>query len=270
MPELPEVETTLRALAPHVSGATVRSLEVRQPALRWPVPADLARIVRGQRIHGVERRAKYLLFCFDSGTMLAHLGMSGSIRLVSPTTEWRRHDHWQLVVDDAMALRYHDPRRFGALLWQAAGDTHPLLQSLGPEPLGEAFDGDWLFHRSRGRRTAVKPFIMDGHTVVGVGNIYAAESLFRAGIRPDRAAGSIARQRYWRLAEVIREVLGSANEQAGTTLRDFVSGDGSPGYFSQQLDVYGRAGEACRRCGRTLRLQQLGQRATVYCPGCQR
>ncbi|GAA5525885.1 formamidopyrimidine-DNA glycosylase [Microbulbifer aestuariivivens] len=271
MPELPEVETTRRGLAPHLEGRVVRSAQVRQRSLRWPVEADFERHIAGARILRLQRRAKYLLVHTDRGCAIWHLGMSGSLRLVEAGTEVRKHDHIDWVLDSGLHLRYHDPRRFGALLWTGADpEAHDLLAHLGSEPLSEDFNGDTLFAASRGRRQPVKTLIMDGRIVVGVGNIYASESLFLAGIRPDRPAGGISRVRYQRLADAIKQVLASAIEQGGTTLRDFVGGDGQPGYFAQRLNVYGRTGEPCRQCGRPVRDQVLGQRNTFFCRHCQR
>ncbi|MGE4406217.1 bifunctional DNA-formamidopyrimidine glycosylase/DNA-(apurinic or apyrimidinic site) lyase [Pseudomonas sp.] len=270
MPELPEVETTRRGIAPHLLGQRVSRVIVRDRRLRWPVPEDLDVRLSGQRIEAVERRAKYLLIRFQAGTLIAHLGMSGSLRLVDADLPPAKHEHVDLLLESGQALRYTDPRRFGALLWSDDPLNHVLLASLGPEPLGEAFDGERLFRLSRGRSMAVKPFIMDNAVVVGVGNIYASEALFAAGIDPRRPAGSISRARYLKLAEAIKRILAMAIERGGTTLRDFVGGDGKPGYFQQELFVYGRGGEFCKRCGATLREIRLGQRASVYCGHCQR
>lgn len=270
MPELPEVETTRRGVAPHVNGRRVRSLLVREPRLRWPIPDELPAILAGQRISEVERRAKYLLFHSAPGSLLVHLGMSGSLRLVAPSEPAAFHDHFDLVLSGDKILRYNDPRRFGCCLWQAAGETHPLLAGLGPEPLSDEFDGELLYRRSRGRRGPVKSFLMDQKIVVGVGNIYANEALFLAGIRPQRAAGRISLARYQLLAERVKQVLTSAIDQGGTTLRDFVGGDGKPGYFAQQLYVYGREGLSCKHCGKKLQESRISQRTTVYCVACQR
>ncbi|AOS96274.1 Formamidopyrimidine-DNA glycosylase [Microbulbifer aggregans] len=271
MPELPEVETTRRGLAPHLEGHIVRSAVVRQRSLRWPVDPDFERHIAGARILRLERRAKYLLVHTDRGCAIWHLGMSGSLRLVRPDAEVRKHDHIDWILDSGWHLRYHDPRRFGALLWTTGDpEAHDLLSHLGPEPLSEEFNGEYLFTASRGRRQSVKTFVMDGRIVVGVGNIYASEALFLAGIRPDRPAGGISRARYLRLADAIKQVLASAIEQGGTTLRDFVGGDGQPGYFAQRLNVYGRTGQPCRKCGRPVRDQVLGQRSTFFCGSCQR
>ena len=243
MPELPEVETTRRGIAPYVENHRVTGVVVRQPRLRWPVP-DLAALLTGHRVHAVERRAKYLLLRFDHGSLIIHLGMSGSLRVLAATSSPRPHDHVDLLFG-RRCLRLHDPRRFGAMLW-ADGDPleHPRLQALGPEPLSDAFDADYLHACTRGRRVAIKSLLMDGKVVVGVGNIYATEALFHAGIHPARSAGR--------------------------TLRDFVNETGEPGYFAQELFAYGRAGEPCKSCGATVRTRQIGQRASAYCPHCQR
>lgn len=271
MPELPEVETTRRGLAPLTVGRTVDGVEVRQPMLRWPVADELASLA-GRDVLALERRAKWLLWRFEHGTLLWHLGMSGSFRgWVEPPAPGS-HDHVDLAIRDGRTIRYTDPRRFGAALWQPGDDpfVHPRLAALGPEPLSDDFDGDHLWRASRGRRGAVKSFIMDNAVVVGVGNIYATEALFDAGIHPKRAAGRISRVRYARLAEIIRATLARAIEVGGTSLRDFTVGDGTPGYFGQQLKVYGKAGEPCPRCGTTLKSAPIGQRTTVWCPACQR
>ncbi len=270
MPELPEVETTRRGIAPHLLGQTIERVVVRDRRLRWPIPEDLDVRLSGQRIEAVERRAKYLLIRVQSGTLIAHLGMSGSLRLVPAELPAAKHEHVDILLGSGQALRYTDPRRFGALLWSQLPLQHPLLASLGPEPLDEGFDGRRLYELSRGRSMAVKPFIMDNAVVVGVGNIYASEALFAAGIDPRRPAGGISRARYERLAAEIKRILAMAIERGGTTLRDFVGGDGKPGYFQQELFVYGRGGAFCKQCGSTLREVRLGQRASVYCGRCQR
>lgn len=270
MPELPEVETTRRGIEPHLVGRTIAGATVREPRLRWPVPIDAVRALAGARISGVERRAKYLLVRSDRGTLMLHLGMSGSLRVVPAETAAGVHDHFDLRLDDGRCLRLRDPRRFGSVHVLPAGtDEHALLAGLGPEPLDPGFDGDYLYARSRGRRRAVKDFLMDGRIVAGVGNIYAVEALFAAGIHPGRAAGRIARARYHRLVHELRRVLERAIARGGTTLRDFTDANGDPGYFRVALAVYGREGEPCRRCGATLRALHRGQRATVYCPRCQ-
>jgi len=247
----------------------VDRLIVREPRLRWPVPGNLAQRLQGRTIEAVERRAKYLLFRTNAGALLVHLGMSGSLRVVAPGTEPGRHDHIDIVLAGGICLRFNDPRRFGCFLWLEPGEQHPLLRDLGPEPLSAEFNGDLLYRRSRGRSGVVKNYIMDGKVVVGVGNIYANEALFLSGIRPDRAAGRISRDRYQLLSDTIKQVLTSAIGQGGTTLRDFVGGDGKPGYFAQQLYVYGRGGAPCKRCGALLREARLGQRSSVYCVTCQ-
>lgn len=269
MPELPEVETTRRGIAPHLLGRRIEKIVVRQPRLRWPVPGQLRAELPGQCISGVERRAKYLLVHTKPGSALLHLGMSGSLRILSSATPPGPHDHVDWLLDTGKILRYTDPRRFGSQLWQPTGTTHSLLAGLGPEPLGDAFDGDWLWHASRGRAASVKTFLMDQKIVVGVGNIYAAEALFAAGIRPTRAAGSVSRARYARLAREVRRILDHAITRGGTTLRDFINPDGAPGYFEQELFVYGRRGEPCRVCGTAIRAITLGQRSTFYCAHCQ-
>ncbi len=271
MPELPEVETTRRGIAPHVEGRTVTGVTVRQRQLRWPVPKGLGRALKGQTLRKVSRRGKYLLLDFDRGTVILHLGMSGSLRLVPCDTPPGRHDHVDIAFDSGQCLRLTDPRRFGAVLY-TRGDplAHERLARLGPEPLGPDFNGRWLFERSRGRRLPVKAFIMDSKVVVGVGNIYANEALFLAGIHPRRPAGRISAARYDALAKAIREVLTAAIDAGGTTLRDFTRSDGRPGYFARQLRVYGREGEPCPRCGTPIRHEVIAQRSTYYCPRCQR
>lgn len=270
MPELPEVETTCRGVAPHVEQCRVQALHVRQPRLRWPVPAQLAQWIEGDQVQWIERRAKYLLFRFARGTMIIHLGMSGSLRILPADTPAGKHDHVDLVLDSGQLLRLTDPRRFGAVLWQENGTEHSLLASLGPEPLSDSFSAEYLQRCCVGRRTAIKTLIMNSAVVVGVGNIYANEALYHAGINPRRAAGRIAAARLARLVEAIKQVLEAAIKQGGTTLRDFVGGDGKPGYFKQELHVYGRGGEPCLWCGETLSEVKLGQRSTVFCRHCQR
>ena len=270
MPELPEVETTRRGLLPHLAGRRVEHVLLRRPDLRWPIPPEVAERLPEQRIEGIRRRAKYLLLDTEAGSALLHLGMSGSLRVLPADTAVRAHDHVDIGLDDGRVLRFNDPRRFGCLLWQPPGTLHPLLAELGPEPLSDDFDGDHLFARSRGRTAPVKTFLMDQSVVVGVGNIYAAEALFRAGISPLRAAGSVSRRRYEALAGAVKDILAHAIRRGGTTLRDFISPDGAPGYFEQELAVYGRGGLPCRRCGRTLKQAAIGQRASVWCGHCQR
>ncbi len=275
MPELPEVETTRAGLAPHLEGRRVRSVLLRRPDLRWPIPPEVSERLPGQRIAAVRRRAKYLLLDTDAGSALLHLGMSGSLRVLPAATPVREHDHVDFALQGASGtpgrvLRFNDPRRFGCLLWQPPGETHALLRELGPEPLSEAFDGDYLFARSRGRSAPVKTFLMDQKVVVGVGNIYAAEALFAAGISPLRAAGKVSRERYAALAGEVKRILAHAIARGGTTLRDFLAPDGAPGYFEQELAAYGRGGEPCPRCDRPLKQAMVGQRASVWCARCQR
>jgi len=274
MPELPEVETTRRGLAPHVEGRIVQGVILRRPDLRWPIPPEIPSLLPGQRISAVRRRAKYLLLDTGVGSALLHLGMSGSLRVLPASTPLDAHDHVDIALAgrgrDERVLRFNDPRRFGCLLWQAPGEVHELLRDLGPEPLSDAFDGDYLFARSRGRSAPVKSFLMDQRVVVGVGNIYAAEALFAAGISPLRAAGKVSRERYARLADAVKRILAHAIERGGTTLRDFISPDGAPGYFELELAAYGRGGEPCPRCGRPMKEAAIGQRTTVWCGRCQR
>lgn len=269
MPELPEVETTRRGIAPYIEGRTLSAVTVRESRLRWPVEERVAAL-RDRPIAGLCRRAKYLLLALDGPALGVHLGMSGTLRVVAEGTPLRKHDHVDLHLDSGQVLRFNDPRRFGAVLYLEPGLTHPLLANLGPEPLGDAFSGAGLHQRSRGRRVSVKSFIMDNATVVGVGNIYAQESLFLAGIHPSRPAGRISLERYQRLEQAIRLVLAQAIEAGGTTLRDFTRADGQPGYFAQQLRVYGRVGQPCRQCAEPLKGGRHGQRSTVFCPRCQR
>ena len=270
MPELPEVETTRRGLAPYVVGRKISRVEVREPRLRWPVAKPLPRALAGARIATLERRAKYLLFGTSAGTLLVHLGMSGSLRYLAEPLEPATHDHIDVQFEGGGALRFNDPRRFGSFMLTATPSTHPLLKDLGPEPLGDEFDADYLWRASRNRRVAIKQHLMNGRVVVGVGNIYASEALFRAGIHPRRAAGRIARARFEPLVDAVRAVLRDAIEEGGTTLRNFVGGDGKPGYFRGSLRVYERDGSPCVSCGTAIERRVLGQRATFYCPSCQR
>lgn len=270
MPELPEVETTLRGITPHILGKQFREIIVRQTQLRWPVPQLLPQTLPGLTLSGITRRGKYLLLTTSEGTLLLHLGMSGSLRILEQPQAPGKHDHVDFVFDDTTILRYNDPRKFGAVLWtNAAAESHPLLVDLGPEPLSAEFNADYLYARTRRRRVAVKPLIMDSHVVVGVGNIYANEALFKAGILPARTADTLELTECKRLMEAIRDVLARAIEQGGTTLRDFSNPEGKPGYFKQQLTVYGRAGEACNLCQQPIRQLKLGQRASYFCQHCQ-
>jgi len=271
MPELPEVETARRGIAPHLVGQRVERVVVRERRLRWPVSAALVKALPGQTIRAVERRAKYLLLRTDAGTAILHLGMSGSLRVVpcaTPPTKW---DHVDIALAGGHCLRLRDPRRFGSLLWTTVDpSTHKLLKQLGPEPLGAGLNGEYLYDVSRGRKLAARDFLLNSRVVAGVGNIYANEALFLTGIRPQRAAGRLTRDQYERLAEAIRGTLERAIQAGGTTLRDFQNADGLPGYFQQTLNVYGRAGEPCRRCRTPIRSLKLGQRSVYFCPRCQR
>ena len=271
MPELPEVETACRGIAPHLIGQCVTNVVVRQRQLRWPVPTTLIKTLPGQIIRSVQRRAKYILIGTDAGTALLHLGMSGSLRVVPGSTAPTKSDHVDIVLANGQCLRLRDPRRFGSLLWTTSDPTqHKLLKKLGPEPLGLDFDGDYLHTASRQRKIAVRDFLMNSQVLAGIGNIYANECLFLAGIRPQRAAGKVTRERYQRLAVAIRETLEKAIRAGGTTLRDFQNADGLPGYFQQTLSVYGRKGEVCRRCDTPVRAIKLGQRSAFFCPRCQK
>jgi formamidopyrimidine-DNA glycosylase len=271
MPELPEVETTRRGVSEAIVGRAITAFDLREPRLRWPVEPALVTELVGQRIHDVRRRAKYLLIDLDRGSLIAHLGMSGSLRVMPAGSPRLLHDHYDLVLDSGQSLRFNDPRRFGSLLWCAGPpEEHPLLAALGPEPLEDGFTAERLAERAQGRKVAVKLFLMDQHVVVGVGNIYASEALFRAGIRPRRAAGRIKPTEWQRIVRAIRQVLGEAIRQGGTTLRDYVNADGTPGYFRQKLFVYERTGEPCRRCRTPVRHLVQGQRSTYFCPECQK
>ncbi|HEX5127156.1 MAG TPA: bifunctional DNA-formamidopyrimidine glycosylase/DNA-(apurinic or apyrimidinic site) lyase [Rhodocyclaceae bacterium] len=270
MPELPEVEITRRGIAEHLTGEIVTDIVVREARLRYPVPNTLGDVLRGQRIENIDRRAKYLLLNSKSGTVIIHLGMSGSLRVLPSGSPAQKHDHVDIVFG-ARLLRLRDPRRFGAILWSAPPiEAHPLLAGLGIEPLTTAFDGEVLYAATRGRKTSIKLFIMDARIVVGVGNIYASESLFRARIHPNIAAGKLSRARCDRLAAEIRATLTDALAAGGSSLRDFVASDGASGYFQQQYTVYGREGKACRICSSTIRRVVMGQRSTFYCPSCQK
>jgi formamidopyrimidine-DNA glycosylase len=270
MPELPEVETTRRGLEPFVVGESVASLTVRERRLRWPLARDLARHLQGREILSLGRRGKYLLINVPGGSLIVHLGMSGSLRIVPQTRPAGSHDHVDINLSGGTCLRFNDPRRFGSMHFSAHPEQHKLLKSIGPEPLGDDFSADYLWQVSRQRRVAIKQHLMNGRIVAGVGNIYANEALFRAGIRPTRAAGRIARARFTPLIDSIRGVLTEALGFGGTTLRDFVGGDGRPGYFQQSLRVYDRAGQPCVVCADAIKLTVQGQRATYYCARCQR
>ena len=271
MPELPEVETICRGIAPHIVGQTIKLALVRQPKLRWSVPKTLAVDLAGLTVRSVTRRAKYLLLTTNGGTLLVHLGMSGSLRIVTSEQAAAKHDHVDIVFTDGLVLRYNDPRRFGAIVWTVdAVNEHKLLKDLGVEPLEEACTGELLFQLSRKRKVPIKSFIMNSHIVVGVGNIYANEALFMAGILPTRHAETLSLEDCQRLVECIRVVLRHAIEQGGTTLRDFVNESGKAGYFQQQLRVYGRAGLPCVNCEQSLQEIRLANRSTVFCCVCQK
>lgn len=270
MPELPEVETSRRGLEPHLLGRCITGIEVRQPKLRWPVSLELAEFLPGERLDALRRRGKYLIFDTRVGSFLIHLGMSGSLRVLPAGVLPEKHDHLDIAFG-GVNLRLRDPRRFAAVLWAGSEPLkHSLLKSLGPEPLEPGFDAEWLIKKAKGRRLAIKPFIMDSKILVGVGNIYANEALFRAGIHPERAAGDLNKAEYGHLAQAIVEVLSKAIEAGGTSLRDFVREDGRPGYFAQELDVYGRTGLPCVRCGTLIEQRPQAQRSSYLCPRCQR
>lgn len=271
MPELPEVETTRCGIEPHITGSCVNDVIIRQSKLRWPISSRLKQALPGQKIISVTRRGKYLLLHATRGTVIIHLGMSGTLKLTDSYQAPQKHDHFDIVFNHNQTLRLHDPRRFGAVLWTTRPPlNHPLLNSLGPEPLEDDFNSGYLFKHSRNRRVTIKAFIMNSKVVVGIGNIYASEALFRSGIRPTIAAGKISKLRYQRLVNAIKAVLQAAIAEGGTTLRDFTNGEGKPGYFKQKLLVYGRAGEPCTVCNKTIKHSQQNQRATYYCSHCQR
>lgn len=270
MPELPEVETTRRGIEPYLLNRSITQLAVYDKRLRWPIP-DEVQILKGKTVTAVERRGKYLLLRVAQGTAIIHLGMSGSLRVCTHKEPRRKHDHFEITVSTGELIRFHDPRRFGCLLWQAAGSPeHALLAKLGPEPLSDEFDATHLFNATRNRQVAIKNLIMNSQIVVGVGNIYASESLFTAGVRPGRAARRVTRKECERLVDTIKQVLQRSIEQGGTTLRDFVNSDGNPGYFAQSLSVYGREGEPCHQCSAPIKQRVLGQRSTFYCTRCQK
>jgi len=269
MPELPEVEVTRQGITPYLVGQEAISLIVRNPSLRWPVPAIAQQIV-GQIIRNVRRRAKYLLIDTDAGTTIIHLGMSGSLRIVTKETPVTKHDHIDLVLSNGKILRYNDPRRFGAWLWcEFPEEAHPLLSKLGPEPLHDVFNPSYLEASLNNKKKAIKLCLMDNHIVVGIGNIYANEALFSAGIHPETQAGKVDFERLIILVAEVKQVLASAIEQGGTTLKDFTNAEGKPGYFAQKLHVYGRGGKTCTQCGNLLSEIKLGQRTTVFCGICQ-
>lgn len=270
MPELPEVETTKRGIEPHIAGQKITALVVRNPNLRWPIPDFLVSILKGNSISSVERRGKYILLWVAGGCVMVHLGMSGSIRILKQEQEPEKHDHVDFCFASGIVMRFTDPRRFGSILWQPDGEHHELLYKLGPEPLSDNFNAEYLKQRCAGKKAAIKQVIMDSQVVVGVGNIYTTEALFLAGIDPRRAAGNISLSRLDKLVSEIKVVLSRAIRQGGTTLKDFVGGDGKPGYFKQQLNTYGRKGMPCVNCMAPLQEVRLGQRSTVFCKHCQR
>lgn len=272
MPELPEVETTRQGIAPHIEGRQVRAVTIRQPQLRWPITAGIEKHLPRKKLLAIHRRGKYLLLQFTHGHLLIHLGMSGSLRIINAKTDpANKHDHVDILFSGNIGLRFHDPRRFGSILWTDEDPaSHKLLAKLGPEPLSDDFSADYLFKASRKRKKDVKTFIMDSHIVVGVGNIYANESLFTSGIHPTKIASKLTRKNCEEWVNNIKIVLEHSITQGGTTLRDFVGGDGKPGYFAQQLNVYGRGGQTCVKCQKALKEIRQAQRTTVYCTQCQK
>jgi formamidopyrimidine-DNA glycosylase len=270
MPELPEVETSRRGIAPWIENQEVSRVIIRERRLRWPIPADIEQLLPGQEIQSVRRRAKYLLLDTRAGTAILHLGMSGSLRIIDAGEPAGKHDHVDICLQSGKSLRFRDPRRFGSLLWSTNPQQHVLLRDLGPDPLSAGFDGHYLWQAGRNRKVSVKQFIMNASIVVGVGNIYASEALYLAGIHPKRRAGRISAMRMQLLADSTRLVLQQAIDAGGTTLNDFTGSSGEPGYFQQKLRVYGRAGQPCRRCGAGISVMVLGQRSTFYCRKCQR
>lgn len=271
MPELPEVETSLRGVEPYLQGQTIKQIITRTPKLRWAIPAQLTQM-QGAKILSLSRRAKYLILHTNKGDIIVHLGMSGSLGILNEHDDKPagKHDHVDLITESGVILRYNDPRKFGCWLWAENAEQHELLQKLGPEPLSEDFTSGYLFEKSRKKTVAVKNFIMNNDVVVGVGNIYACESLFMAGIHPELAAQNLTKKQCERLVKVIKEVLTKSIIQGGTTLKDFIQPDGKPGYFAQVLQVYGRKDEECHDCGAMIETKVVGQRNTYFCPKCQR
>lgn len=269
MPELPEVETTCRGIEPYATGQTIRDIVVRQAKLRWPIDKDLPKRLIGIKVKRVYRRAKFLLLETTNGDLMIHLGMSGSLRIVE-TEAPRKHDHVDICLSNGKTIRFNDPRRFGSVILNVQGEKHVLLEKLGVEPLSDEFDGQYLHQKAKGRKVSIKSFIMNNHIVVGVGNIYAQESLFLSGIHPKREACKISAARMKKLVEIIKQVLAKAIDAGGSSLKDFTGADGKPGYFQQTLSVYGRQGQICNICDCKLKLATIGQRTTVYCPKCQR
>ena len=269
MPELPEVETTRRGLEPLILERRIISVQIYKQKLRWEIPPHLKKTLKNQTIKKITRRAKYLLLHFEVGQLVMHLGMSGSISVVDTNEPLKKHEHFELKLDNSTSLRFNDPRRFGSVLWQKSNETLSLLKKLGPEPLSYEFDNESLFKSSNGKSRNIKSFIMDSNVVVGVGNIYASESLFLAGISPMRVAGKTSKSRFMVLTQCIKDVLTDAINNGGTTLNDFSNVDGNPGYFSQILNVYGRDNMPCIRCSGKIKRIIQNQRATYYCPKCQ-
>jgi formamidopyrimidine-DNA glycosylase len=270
MPELPEVETVKRGITPHIENKIIQQVTLRERRLRWEIPAELVDILPGQRVASVARRGKYLLLKCTNGHLIIHLGMSGRLTLVTPDILFKKHDHVDFIFDDQCWLRYHDPRRFGCILWTTEPVAqHPLLAEMGVEPLEADFTGDYLFFRAQHKKIAIKKFLMDNQIVVGVGNIYANESLFLAGIHPLRLVNSVEVQEFEKLVVIIQQVLNEAIAQGGTTLKDFTNSEGRAGYFQQQLKVYGRMNEPCVQCGAPIQQVRIAQRASYFCPQCQ-
>jgi formamidopyrimidine-DNA glycosylase len=270
MPELPEVETTLQGLKPYIEGQIIKDVIVRHAKLRYPIPYHLKTKLHYKRIRQLSRRGKYLLIHFDTDTLIVHLGMSGCLRILTQSTPVKLHDHVDFIFKNNLILRYTDPRRFGAILWTEEDPMkHRLLKSLGIEPLDKHFTAEYLWQKANSRRTPIKPFIMSNHIVVGIGNVYATEALFLSGIHPATPTNLLTEEHYHRLVHSIKKILRSAIKKGGTTLKDFVNSEGKPGYFAQQLKVYGRAGLPCVQCHTTLQSLTLGQRNTVFCEACQ-
>lgn len=271
MPELPEVETTRRGLHPHIVGQQIVNIVIREARLRWPIEPSISSKLKGQTVLDTSRRGKYLMLHFQTGTLLLHLGMSGNLRILPANTPLTKHDHVDIIFKNGLAIRFNDPRRFGAIIWAGKEPKiHPLLANLGLEPLTEALSGSWLYQNTRRQKVAIKLWLMDAKRVTGIGNIYANEALFRAGILPTRSAGNVSEQRLETLAQQIKFTLEEAIEAGGSTLRDFVNAEGSPGYFQQRYFVYGRDGQNCLKCKRPIKLIRQAGRATYYCSNCQR
>ena len=271
MPELPEVETTLKGISPHLKNKIVTQVNIYKEKLRWPIEKNLNKKLLNKKLKKIHRRGKYLILEFENGSLLLHLGMSGSLRISTAKMPLKKHDHFEIIFNNKKILRLHDPRRFGAVLWTEENwQDHKLLKTLGPEPLTSEFNIDYLYKKSRNKTIAIKSFIMDSHIIVGVGNIYASEALFQSGIHPTRKTQNISKKRFETLISAIKEILNKAIKEGGTTLKDFTNADGKPGYFAQQLNVYGRSGQPCLKCASKIKNKIISQRATYYCPSCQR